>query len=84
MLVQARLEIGEACLELGKLLLVLGNNRQQRYEGVLHEGWCGGPLVGRDTIWWRQIVHAASMLGVGVTVKQGDLVATQPPRERLP
>jgi hypothetical protein len=29
MLVEADFQIGHSCLELGKLLLLLGNNRQQ-------------------------------------------------------
>lgn len=38
MLVEAGFEIGEACLEIDKLLLLLGDNRQQGHKGVLHKG----------------------------------------------
>lgn len=51
MLVEPRLEIGELGLEKGKLLLLLGHNRQQSRKGVLDEGRRRCPIIGRDTIW---------------------------------
>jgi hypothetical protein len=38
MLVEASFEIDHACLEMGKLLLLLGDNGQQGHKGVLHKG----------------------------------------------
>ena len=51
MLVELGLEIGELRLELSELLLLLGDNHQQCYKGMLDERGRRGPVIGRDTIW---------------------------------
>lgn len=51
MLVEPGLQIGELCLELRELLLVLGHNRQQCHKGLLDERGRGGPVIDRDTFW---------------------------------
>jgi hypothetical protein len=51
MLVEPDMEIGDLCLELSELLLLLGHQCQQRHKGLLDEGRCGGPVIGRDTVW---------------------------------
>jgi hypothetical protein len=51
MLVEPGLEIGELCLEMRELLLVLGHNRQQSHKGMLDERGRRSPVIGRDTVW---------------------------------
>lgn len=52
MLVEPGLQLGELCLELSELLLLVGHNRQQRNKGLLDESGRSGPVIGRDTLWW--------------------------------
>ena len=52
MVIEPRVQIGELGLEQGKLLLLLGHNRQQRHKGVLDEGGRGCPILSGDTVWW--------------------------------
>jgi hypothetical protein len=69
MLVESGLEIGELCLELSELLLLLGHNRQQCHKGMLDEGRRRCPVGGGDTVWWWYRVHGGSMPDVDAAVK---------------
>jgi hypothetical protein len=53
MLVEARLERGELSLEKGKLLLLLGYNRQQSHKGMLDKGGRRCPIIDGNAVgWW--------------------------------
>jgi hypothetical protein len=52
MQVEPGLQFGELWLELSELLLLLSHNRQQCEKGLLDESGRGGPVIGRDTLWW--------------------------------
>ncbi len=52
MVVEPGLQIGELCLELSELLLLLGHNRQQRHKSLLDEGRRGCPSISGDAVWW--------------------------------
>jgi hypothetical protein len=69
MLVEPGLKIGELCLKLSELLLLLGHNRQQGHKGVLDEGGRRGPVIGRDAVWQWYRLHGDSMPGMAATVK---------------
>jgi hypothetical protein len=76
MLIESRLEIGQALPEVGvlllevrNLLLLEGDDGQERTEKLPHGQWGGGPVLGENIRWWRLQIHRESMPGVGAAVK---------------
>src|SRR5262245_31753899 len=62
-------QIGIFLLELRELLLLERDKRQQRSEELPHGWWGGGPILGKNTTWWRLQIHRRSMRGVEAAVK---------------
>jgi hypothetical protein len=56
-------------LELGQLLLLERDDREERSEELPHRQWGGGPALGKNPSWWRLQIHRRSMRGVGAAVK---------------
>ena len=76
MLIEPHLDIGHAppevgvlLLEVRNLLLLEGDDGQERTEKLPHGQWGCGPVLGENTRWWRLQIHRESMPGVGATVK---------------
>jgi hypothetical protein len=69
MLVEAGLELSEACLELDELLLLLGEHRQHGANKLPHSLWGGGPFLSGNPRRWCLVVHATSMRCCGTAVK---------------
>ena len=76
-LVELRFEHRDAGLEVGDLLLLVGNqllllcqNVQERANKLSHGRWGGSPVVWRDASGWHSSVHSTSMPEIGTLVKE--------------
>ena len=63
MLVEARVEIGEVCLELGKLVLLLGEDSEERANELSDGDGRRGPLLSGNSRRWRLVLHSHKYAG---------------------
>ena len=69
LLAYARLEIGHARVELGELLLLLAEYREQCADEVPNGDGGQAPFLNGNPRWWCLVIHADSMRGMSAVVK---------------